>query len=114
MSWNPSEPNLLDTKPDALIALEKLTAVYLDSMPGLQVEEKIRDAAEELATSYRNKSHNGNFDTCVLLVSGVLRQTGGEIGGSVGGMMIGTAEGQAKTACRILYPEPDEANTVEY
>ena len=114
MSWDPSDADLLLEKPNAINILEKLSPAFLDSMPGVEVEEKIRDAAEALAKTYQRKTKDGNYEMCVMLVAGALTQSGSDIGGSVGTLMIGTAESKAKAACRLFYPESDEANRMEY
>lgn len=105
MKWHPDVPDLPIEKPEALESLEKADAHFLDSMPGVEIDEKIDEVSEAVARAYKKQSSDSNYDECVEVVSIALNVTGSAIGGKMGTAMVARNENAAKTACRIVFSE---------
>lgn len=88
MSWHPDVPNLPIKKPKEIETLEQMNRLTLDSMPPLEVEEKVNEIAHAVARDYKKQKKDGSFDECLEVVSVALRVTGSGIGGQVGQAMI--------------------------
>lgn len=104
MKWHPDVPDLPIEKPKEIEKLELMDQRALDSMPGVEVEEKVEEIAHAVARAYKKQQPNGNYDECLEVVSTALSVTGSAIGGHVGTAMIAESDSAAKTACRLAYP----------
>lgn len=107
MSWPPDVPDLPMEKPKELEILEELDDHVLNAMTDVEVEERIRDAAVALATAFHNEI-GGDYETCVIVVSGALKETGGAIGGPFGEAMIGLSHTETEYACRLVFEPSGE------
>jgi hypothetical protein len=105
MSWHPDVPNIPIKKPKEIETLELMDRVSLDSMPPMEVQEKVDEIAHSVARDYKKQVKNGTFEGCLEIVSVALRVTGSAIGGNVGNAMIAECDTAALNACRIAFPE---------
>lgn len=115
MSWPPDVPDFPIKKPYEIEKLERLPRNILNAMTKVEIEEKIRDAADSLAKTYfHTKQETGSMDECALIVSGALEQTGSSINGKLGTLMIGTSKEASQRACKRYYPEHPFPNEIEF
>lgn len=105
MKWHPDVPDLPFEKPVEIEELEQMDRRVLDSMPGVEVDEKVDDVADAVARAYKRESSESSYDECVEVVSTALTVTGSSIGGHVGTALIARSEHAAKTACQLAFPE---------
>lgn len=105
MTWHPDVPSIPIKKPKEVESLELMDRVSLDSMPPLEVQEKVDEIAHSVARDYNSQVKNGNFDACLEIVSVALRVTGSAIGGQVGKAMIAESDTAAIKASREIFPE---------
>ena len=102
MKWTPDMPGFDISKPPALNLLNSYGNDVLNAMDFVEREQRINDAARELAKTYK-KEKNGDYAGCVNLVSAMLSVTGSGIGGSVGNEMVGKSDSAARSACRVVF-----------
>jgi hypothetical protein len=105
MAWHPDIPSIPIKKPKEIETLELMDRVLLDSMTPLEVHEKVEEIAHSVARDCKAEVKNGNFDTCLGIVSVALRITGSAIGGQVGKAMIAECDTAALKASREAFPE---------
>lgn len=105
MTWHPDVPNIPIKKPKEIEALEQMDRVSLDSMPSVEVKEKVEQIAHAVARDYKKQKKNGNFDECLEVVSIALKVTGSAIGGHVGTAMIAACDSASLVAAQDAYPE---------
>lgn len=103
MKWHPDVPDLPIDKPKEIESLELMDPKILDSMPGVEVKEKVEEIAHAVAKAYKKQRPKGDFDECVEVVSIALSVTGGAIGSQVGTAMIAESENAARTACELVF-----------
>lgn len=103
MRWHPDVPDLPIDKPKAIEDLEKMDRKYLDSLPAVEVQEKVNEIANKVAMAYKKQRPNGSYEECFEVVSTALSVTGSAIGGQVGLAFIAKNETAAKTACELVY-----------
>jgi hypothetical protein len=108
MEWHPDVPDLPIKKPKKIERLEKMDRRSLDSMPKVEVQELVDDAAQSVADAYKKEVKGANFDECVEIVSVALSVTGSSIGGTVGTLMVAESESASQRACRLTFPLPEE------
>lgn len=104
MVWSPDVPNIPIKKPKEIERLELTDRSSLDSMPPLEVQEKVEEIAHAVARDYKDQIKNGSFDECLEIVSIALQATGSSIGGQVGTAMVATCHSAALTASRNAFP----------
>lgn len=115
MNWHPDVPDISAKKPRELEKIEKLPISVLNAMTPLELEEKIRDAADGLAKSYMQAAkERATVDECIIFVAGALTQTGGAIDGKAGAAMVGKSDHAAETACKQLFKDVTGINEIEY
>jgi hypothetical protein len=107
MSWPPDMPDLPIKKPKELEMIEQLDNHILAAMDDVEIEERIRDAARAIAKEY-HKELGGDYDSCKIIVSSALTETGGSIGGHFGESMISLSASEAENACRIVFAPSSE------
>lgn len=108
-------PDLPFEKPKKLEDLEETPPQILHAMTSVELEEKVRDAAESLASAYYKHSlQEGSLDDCTSLVSGVLQQLGSSIDGDAGPVIVGISHHEAHQACKLYYPENFGINEIEF
>jgi hypothetical protein len=109
MPWPPDVPDFLFKKPLELEKLEKLPPEIIHAMTRVEIDEKIRDAADSLSKSYSScpSSELKNYDKCVAVVSGALSETGSSLPGQLGSLMVGTGYDAAQRSCRQFFPEEE-------
>lgn len=103
MQWHPDVPDIPIKKPKEIESLETMDRRVLDSMPGLEVEEKVEEIAHAVARAYKEQNPKGNYDECLEIVSIALNVTGSAIGGKVGNAMIAESDSASRTACQLVY-----------
>ena len=106
MSWHPDVPDLPIKKPREIEHLELMDRASLDSMPPMEVDEKVDEIAHAVARDYKSQIENGSFDECAEIVSIALKTTGSAIGGHVGNAMIAARNSAALKASLDAFP-PD-------
>ena len=104
MSWHPDIPDIPIKKPKEVENLELMDKVSLDSMPSVEVGEKVDEIAHAVARDYKSQIKNGSFDECVEIVSIALETTGSAIGGHVGNAMIAASNSAALKASQDTFP----------
>lgn len=115
MNWHPDVPDISVKKPRELAKIEELPISLLNAMTPLELDEKIRDAADGLAKNYvKAAKEKATLDECIYFVSGALTQTGGAIDGRAGAAMVGRSDRAAETACKQLFPDETGINEIEY
>ena len=102
MSFYPGTPKWPFKTPPQLEQIEEMTAEQRDAMDPVEKNDRIHSAAYGMAKAYK-ETKDANYDTCVLMVSQVLKTTGGAIGGHVGADMVGKSQEIAKSACREVF-----------
>ncbi len=108
MPWDPNETEIPINKPKEITELELMGRETLSSMPPREMDEKIEEAANAIAQQF-NKQEEGDYESCVAVVSVALSITGSALGGEFGNLMVGKSDSQAQHACRRIYrTEPDE------
>lgn len=100
-------PDMSLSKPKFIEKLEQLPSDIIHAMTQVEVEEKIRDAAESVAAKYYKKygDDGGNYPECVRTVSGILSELGQDLPGQLGLTMIGKSKGASEQACAEYYSE---------
>lgn len=106
MNWHPDVPDLPIRKPREIELLEMMDRVSLDSLPPLEVDEKVDEIAHAVARDYKSQTADGSFVECVEVVSVALEVTGSAIGGHVGNAMIAARNSAALRAGLDAFP-PD-------
>lgn len=104
MSWHPDVPDLPIRKPREIELLEMMDRASLDSLPPLEVDEKVNEIAHAVARDYKSQIDNGSFDECVEVVSVALKVTGSAIGGHVGNAMIAAHNSAALRVSQDAFP----------
>lgn len=104
MRWHPDVPDLPINKPKQIEKLEMMDRKSLDSMPPVEVKEKVDEIAHAVAKECKRQIKNCSYETCVEVVSVAMEVTGSAIGGHVGTAMIAAQDEAAKTACEIYFP----------
>jgi len=102
MSFNPNMPQWPFDMPPQLEQIESMTEAQRDAMDAVEKDERITSAAHEMAKAYQ-ETEAADYDNCVLIVSQVLRTTGGAIGGHLGSDMVGKSQEAARKACRDIF-----------
>jgi hypothetical protein len=105
MSWPPDVPNIPIKKPKEIEVLELTDSAFLDSMPPLEVQEKIEEIAHATARDYKEQVKNGSFEECLEIVTIALEVTGSAIGGQVGRAMVAACNSAALNASRNMFPD---------
>jgi len=105
MSWHPDVPNIPIKKPKELEKLEMMDRVWLDSLPPVEVQEKVDEIAHAIARDYKKQVKNADFETCQEIISVALRVTGSAIGGRVGQSMVASCDTAALKASQNAFPE---------
>lgn len=105
MAWHPDVPNLPIKKPREIEDLEQMDRAFLDSLPGIEVEGKVKQIAHAVARDYKKQKKNGSFDECLEVVSVALRVTGAAIGGQVGRAMIAAYDSESLAAAQEFFPK---------
>lgn len=103
MIWHPDVPNLPIKKPKRIEAIEKMDPTYRESLPQVEVQELVDDAAEAVAKEYKKEFPNGTHERCIELVSVALTVTGSAIGGQVGNAMIAQADKNAERVATMYF-----------
>src|SRR6187431_1496425 len=106
MNWHPDVPDLPIKKPREIEILELMDRASLDSMPPLEVYEKVDEIAHAVARDYKIQVLDGSFEECAEVVSVALKTTGSAIGGHVGNAMISARNSAALRASLGAFP-PD-------
>jgi len=106
MGWNPDEKQFPMKKPRQLEKLEQMDRVFLDSLPGVEVQDMVDNIAEAIAGAYKKEHPKGNKARCLEIVSSALTVTGSAIGGRVGTSMVAQSDKAAKRATEIYFPTP--------
>ena len=115
MNWHPDVPDINVKKPRELEKIEELPISVLNAMTPLELDEKIRDAADGLAKNYvKAASGKATVDECILFVSGALTQTGAALNGKAGAAMVGKSDKAAENACKQLFKDATGINEIEY
>lgn len=104
MTWHQDVPSIPIKKPKEIEALELMNRVSLDSMPPLEVQEKVDEIAHAVARDYKKQIKNGTFEECLEIVSIALSVTGSAIGGQVGNAMVAASNSAAQIASRHAFP----------
>lgn len=104
MAWHPDVPNIPIKKPKEIETLELMDRVSLDSMPSLEVEEKVDEIAHAVARDYKRQVKHPSYDKCLDIVSIALQVTGCSIGGHVGHAMVAARDSAALRAARNAFP----------
>lgn len=102
--WHPDVPNLPIKKPKEIEELELMDRSYLDSMPKIEIQEKIEQIAHAVARDYKKQAKKGSFDECLEVVSIALKVTGSAIGGKLGTAMIAATDFASLIASRDAFP----------
>ena len=104
---HPDVPGLPFDKPKQIEALEQMNRAMLDLMPPLEVDETVAEIAHAVATTYKQKVKNSDYDGCVEVVAVALSVTGSSIGGHVGNAMVAANQHMAVIACRRAFPQDE-------
>jgi hypothetical protein len=110
MTWHPDVPNLPIKKPREIEELEQMDQAFLESLPGIEVQEKVEEIAHAVARDYKKQQKNGSASECEEIVSIALNVTGAAIGGQVGLAMIAASNSAASAASQEAFPN----NTQEF
>jgi hypothetical protein len=102
MVWDLDNPDIPVKKPKEISMLEAMGRANRDSMPPLEMDEKVEDSADAVARSYR-KFPNSTYGECVTVVSVALNVTGSALGGSFGDHMMSKSESEAVRACKLYF-----------
>lgn len=103
MSWYPDVPEIPISKPRLVRELEKKSRTFLDSMPGVEVQETVDNIAEAVAATYKKEHPKGTAEKCLEIVSVALTVTGSAIGGHVGNAMIAQSDKAAQRATNLYF-----------
>ena len=61
MAWHPDVPNIPINKPKEIENLESMDRIELDSMPGVEVIDKVNQIAHAVARDYKKQIPSGTF-----------------------------------------------------
>lgn len=108
MQWHPDLPDLPIEKPKQIEDLEQMSRAMLDSMPPIEVQEKVDEIAHAVVLAYKKQFPDGSIDDCMSIASIALQATGSGIGGHVGNSMISQNMTASKRACDDLFSHDDQ------
>lgn len=111
MKWYPDLPDLPIKKPKQIDDLEQMSRIMLDSMPQVEVQEKIDAIAHALVLMYKKQFPKGSVDDCMNIASIALQATGSAIGGHVGNSLISQNMTASKRACDDLFHHDEDGLT---
>ena len=104
MIWHPDVPDIPIKKPKEIESLEMMDRVSLQSLPPLEITEKVDEIAHAVARDYKQQVKKNSFDECVEIVSIALKVTGSAIGGRMGNAMIGACDSASLKAAKTAFP----------
>lgn len=104
MAWHPDLPDIPIRKPREIELLELMDRDSLDSMPPLEIGEKVDEIAHAVARDYKIQIVHGSQEECAEIVSIALETTGSAIGGHVGNAMIAARNSAALKASMDAFP----------
>ena len=105
MQWYPDLPELPIRKPQQIEDLELMSQINLDSMPAVEIQEKVDEIAHAVASGYKQQIVNGSREECQAVVSIALTSTGSAIGGRMGNELIAQSHRTSQEAALVAYPE---------
>lgn len=108
MNWTPDDRDIPISIPKNLEDLEKIDPHTLHAMTKQEIKDRLRDIAQAAATNCKTQIPDCSYDTCVLVVSTVLKKVGSDIGEGVGRSMAAESQTWAEIGCKSVFLTPED------